>query len=234
MSFFNKLFGLGKKERQSEQSKVTTKEKDKAYSEASYAVYGSEINPVYLSPLECGLLPGEIVLLDWMDGKGARKSFPDYFALLYGLNPDSSVSNLMKKEYVKISSPFEALSSLKVTDVKEILKSNEFPSTGKKFDLIDRVINSLTEFEVARYIKKDAYSLTSKGLLLLKKYYYIPYAHKNRMDVLSVAEILEYTKEERKKLIGVDIGTEILLKRLKLAIENKDFRIARGCFFKSR
>ena len=230
MSFFSKLFGLGKDASRDDKKAVVARKSVKEYPEASYAAYGGEVDPVYLKPLKCGLLPGDVVLLDWMKGKSINKSLPDYFALLYGLDPDFSVRNLIAKGYIKLSSPFEALSALKVAEIKDILKCEGLPVTGKKHDLIERVVNSIPEPEVARHISEDAYSLTNSGSMLLEEYHYIPFAHKNRMGILSVAEMLEYTEEERERIAGADIGTEILLKRLKVAIESKDFFIARGCF----
>lgn len=208
----------------------TLNNKNRRYSESSYAVYGSEVDPIYKKPLDCGVLPGEIVLLDWLDGKDTKRFLPDYFTLLYGLDVETSINTLMIKKFAEIAPPFKSLNSLKVVEIKDILEANNLPKSGKKADLIELITTSLTEKDVARYIKNDSYCLTDKGRSLLDEYYYIPYAHKNRMEVLSVAEMLKYTEEEREKLIGVGIGTEILLKRLKLAIENKDFFIARSSF----
>lgn len=136
----------------------------------------------------------------------------------------------MKNGLIRYSTPKESLASLKLESLKDILEFKGLPKTGRKADLIARIEKELLDGDLSRFINNKSYTLTDKGGVLLEEYYYIPYAHKNRMEVLSVAEMLEYTREEREKLVGVDIGTEILLKRLRLAIENKDFRIARGCF----
>lgn len=110
----------------------TLNNKNRRYSESSYAVYGSEVDPIYKKPLDCGVLPGEIVLLDWLDGKDTKRFLPDYFTLLYGLDVETSINTLMIKKFAEIAPPFKSLNSLKVVEIKDILEANNLPKSGKK------------------------------------------------------------------------------------------------------
>lgn len=229
MGFFRWLFGLKKKAERELQVK-NHNGKSKSYSEASYAVYGNEVDPIYSVPLGCGLLPGEVVLLDWLDGKVKGRDFPDYFALLYGLNPEKSADKLSSKGLIRHSTPSEGLRSLKVGELKSILSVYGLSKSGKKGELIERIADSVPEGDFSQYINNISYALTESGKRLLEEFYYIPYAHKNRAELNSVAEVLRYLENRAGNIAGVDLGTEILLKRMQEAISAKNYFLLRNCF----
>lgn len=229
MGFFRRFFGLRKRAKYELQAKVQDN-KSKRYSEASYVAYGNEVDPIYLDPLDCGLLPGEVVLLDWLDGKAEDRGFPDYFALLYGLNPEESVSKLSSRGLIRHSTPSEGLRSLKVEELKGILGAYGLSKSGKKDELIERIADSIPERDFSQHINSASYTLTEGGKVLLEELYYIPYAHKNRAELSSVAEVLRYLENRVSNIAGVDLGTEILLKRMQEAISTKNYFLLRNCF----
>lgn len=73
---------------------------------------------------------------------------PDIFgrAVSYIMNiydPIKRRDELIKKGYLRYAAPAEILSTYKNTQLKDILKANDLSSTGKKVDLISRIVFSI-------------------------------------------------------------------------------------------
>lgn len=156
-----------------------------------------EIDPVYIKSLSNGLQPGEIILIDWIDGHYIDSSFPGYFEYKYGINTEKSASKLLDKGFISEATPIESLKSFKVPELKEVLKQNELKVSGKKQELIDRLSENLSENEISNYIDKKPLKITSKGQEALDEYYYIVPAHKNSSQdgVYNVASAIKYVSK---------------------------------------
>lgn len=99
-----------------------------------------ELNSFYANKLECGLTPGEIILLDWTGKTGRNYSFPGYFKYNFGIDAKSVQEKLFSDGFLFSE---KTLQPLKVSELKEILKDNGLPVTGKKAELIDRIGKNL-------------------------------------------------------------------------------------------
>jgi SAP domain len=159
--------------------------------------YNYDIDPILTKKFSNGLLPGEIVLIDWISGKNRRVQFPRYFETIYGLDAQRSLDKLIEVGYVKESSAIESLASLKLPELKEILKSKGLKVSGKKANLIARIGESSTEEEVETYIDSRMLEVTDKGNEVLAEYYYIVPAHRNdsKDGVYNVANAIRRVKE---------------------------------------
>lgn len=156
----------------------------------------NEINPVYKQRLGNGLLPGEIVLLEWLNGKTIDTKPPGYFEYTFGLNATKSRNSLIEEGYLKEASPKDSLKSLKVNELKNILKENELKVSGNKSNLITRIQESLSDEETKKYIQQTSLVLTELGENTLVEYYYIVPAHKqgSKDGVYDVATAIEFVK----------------------------------------
>jgi SAP domain len=159
--------------------------------------YTYDIDPILTKKFSNGLLPGEIVLVDWVSGKNRNAQFPRYFETTYGLDAKRSLDKLIEEGYVKESSAIASLASLKLPELKEILKSKGLKVSGKKADLIERIGESSTEEEAEAYIDSRMLEATDKGNEVLAEYYYIVPAHRNdsKDGVYNVANAIRRVKE---------------------------------------
>lgn len=121
---------------------------------------------------------GEIILMDWLLNKKQNSSPPKYFAMVYNINANTAITKLKTKSFIRTATPSESLISLKVTDLKNILKLNNLKISGNKSELIKRIIDNISESEYA-HLLSPSWNLTKKGQRILDKYDLIIWAHKN-------------------------------------------------------
>lgn len=105
-------------------------------------------------------------------GKGKplkqNSEYQRYFEFECGItNPRKYHKNLIKEGYLQLSSDSDTLSGLKVLELKEICDSLELAKTGKKKDLIDRIISSCSSEQIHFFVKEPLYSLSEKGAAFL-------------------------------------------------------------------
>lgn len=151
-----------------------------------------------MNPLEEDLLPGEIILLEWSNHKSEHASIPAYFEYDYGLNAAIDRQKLIRLGYLTVASPSESLESLRVPELKDILRSNSQKLSGKKLELIQRITENIDENLYSSAIPIRSLVCTQAGDKLLKKYSHLVWAHKhNSKDgIINVANALTQSIEE--------------------------------------
>lgn len=162
--------------------KKDSREKQSAFNQVTKPVITTQIqendiDQVYNKRFQ-GLTIGEIILLDWLNGKEETREAPGYFAYTYGINWLNSKKMLIRQNFLRIGTPSEGLSTLKVAELKIILKENNLGVSGKKKDLIDRIKTNVQESKYSSKILKT-YVLTDKGNKYLEQYEIFVWAHKN-------------------------------------------------------
>ena len=75
-------------------------------------------DPIYKEELSNGLLPGEVLLIDWISGRSKNSYFPRYFETNYEINAESSLDKLIKEGFVTESKEKNTLSSLNIPKLK--------------------------------------------------------------------------------------------------------------------
>lgn len=90
-----------------------------------------------------GLSIGQLILLNWLNGKTLEAHIPGYFSFQYGINAVQSRQQLIAAGFVHYAPPERALNALKVVDLKEILQDNNQPVSGRKADLIQRITSQI-------------------------------------------------------------------------------------------
>ena len=127
-----------------------------------------------------------VVFLDWINRtKLLEDSYDSYSKFIsYDLDikdPIKKYKDFIKKEYLKKGSLQLILETYKVTDLKKILKENNLKLSGKKAELISRILSQVNIESLSPYIKNNVYELTQKGLDYINKYeYYIKlYKYRN-------------------------------------------------------
>lgn len=115
------------------------------------------------------------------------KKYPQYFSSGdYNVgNPRQLHQSLVQKNLLVPATPEEILSSLTVTELKDILLARSLSGTGRKADLIQRIVNSINIDELDILRKETCYSLSDAGRKFLDDNYDYILFHKHRVWQLS-------------------------------------------------
>ncbi len=112
---------------------------------------------------------GEIEFLEYLSNHDTDiTTFSKHFSYQYNLNYKNTVNLLLKNDYINVGSAKESLVVNKVQDLKAFLKSKELSVSGKKDDLIQRILEQTTDYDT--YFPKRIFVLTEKGEDVIQKY----------------------------------------------------------------
>lgn len=117
-------------------------------------------------PTKRGLLPNELKLLDQANHfKNKANQFQAYWKYQYGFNDvQGALSKLEKGGFIKVSTFEETLhKTVTIPQLKKILKDHGEKLSGKKADLIQRVLNLQDIEDIEKQFDNRPYKLTSKG-----------------------------------------------------------------------
>lgn len=131
---------------------------------------------------EEGLFPGDIVML-WrihFNNFTTETWIPEYFEYRYGINSDESIERLMSKKYIELGTVKESVDILNMTVLKRILKSEGMKLTGKKDELVERVL-TIADSKLEDKIELRRYKITALGSEILNKYDDIIQSHGPKM-----------------------------------------------------
>lgn len=99
-----------------------------------------------------------------------NSEYQKYFEFECGItNPRKYHKNLIKEGYLQTASPESSISSLKVNELKKICDAIGISKTGKKKELVDRIISSCSPDQINSFVEKQLYSLSDKGLQFLER-----------------------------------------------------------------
>ncbi|MBQ6997361.1 MAG: SAP domain-containing protein [Oscillospiraceae bacterium] len=134
------------------------------------------------TPSKQGLYPHEIMMLEYAPHyKITNNTFQRFWYWQYSVtDPQAVLDSLFQRGFTKVGDLRSALERLTLPEIKDELKLLNQKTTGKKADLIDRLMafgdpDALDEKYSERY-----YVLTSKGETELKDNQYVSYLHRNR------------------------------------------------------
>lgn len=143
------------------------------------------------TPSRQGLYPHEILMLTYAPKfKTFNNTFQGFWYWQYSVtDPQSILDSLFDRGFIKTGDLRSSLEKLTVPEIKEELKQINQKVSGKKSELIDRLIKfgdftTLNQKYLERY-----YSLTSKGEQELQENQYVLYLHKNKRINMTVWEM---------------------------------------------
>lgn len=137
--------------------------------------------------------------------KVGQNNYPDYLRSVYGIGfPNEVFKSLEKKGYIRQSTAAETLPYLKATELKTIAAEHKLKVSGKKDDLYVRIIESLTEEEIAQHISEKFWKVTDQGDMLLKENPYIAfYLDKHNYSLANIGfDVFKFSKLYEKPLNG--------------------------------
>ena len=104
----------------------------------------------------------ELLLLDKFNGRRTDYILPAYELDEYGYDWSMRVQKLVRKGYLRIAEPQDALQALTVPELKNILRVNGQKLSGKKAELIARIAKNISAEKYSDQVPK-IYSVTEIG-----------------------------------------------------------------------
>ena len=139
-------------------------------------------------PSSQGLYPHEILALDYahsyyMEGNHYQR----FWWYEYGVkNVDFLLSSLMERGFLQVGGLKSAIENETGTVLKEELKKHGLKVSGKKIELVNRLLSEITEDELNSRFTKRTYQLTELGKNALEEEAYVPYIHRHPLEGLDI------------------------------------------------
>lgn len=136
---------------------------------------------LWLSQYTRGLYVAEILLLDYCQkGKYPKPEhgYPGFWWFEYGIRDvGHAMESLCKRGFIELTPLMQSVGSLKVSNLKNLLRKFGVSVSGKKADLVKRVQENVPEDAVAETGLTQKYRLTDLGRKELEENAYVPYMH---------------------------------------------------------
>ena len=144
-----------------------------------------------------GFRPNEIAFLEYLNGLDRADNLPDYWTFHYGVNTKKTAEKFVQKELIEYKKDYYvALSRLTIPQLKGIMKDYSLSVSGKKDDLIKRILENVDIDILDNQLKaKQFYILTDKGKEFLKK---------NELCVLNIKNKYGFTDSEILDVIDME------------------------------
>ena len=130
---------------------------------------------------------GDIILLYWIENS-LHDDFPAYFEYDYHINPQLHRNKLISMGMLEFQKSQKSLFKLKVIELKEILKNESLPTSGKKDKLVQRIMDN---FDILEPRIPQALCLTELGEQLLLENQNLIKAHQDQY--ISTVEYKDYS-----------------------------------------
>lgn len=140
--------------------------------------------------------------------------FPHYWMYEWHTNnPKEVVANLVERGFYISASVKEKMSFLKLPELKDIARSANLKVSGKKADLIDRILNTLSLEQLKPYLNLNVYILSEKGIIAASD------EHLANFLLLNKIELLYYCSKLSNDFPAVIKYKNFLLSRISPAAE---------------
>lgn len=135
-----------------------------------------------------GLFPHEILAIEYANKYFfGENTFPGFWWYKYGIKDMTALlESLRERGFLSLSSYTDSLHLYKVDELKTVLRAKGLKVSGKKQELINRLIQSLSEDELIELFPRRAYIVTKKGKNAIKDDEYILYAHTHHYEGINI------------------------------------------------
>ena len=231
------LFGFLKKKEPTSSNEIHTSQTQKSPIFANVSPGNNGIVPIEKrikgkAPSCDGLYPHEILVMSYAPKYcDCNNEFQGFWWYSYGIKDVQAILNsLCKRGYIKLGSISEAISLEKLPVIKEELQKHGLKTSGKKADLVARLIESVPEKELESVFERRPYILTESGEKTLHNFEWIPYIHHHGIEDLDIWNLTEMVQtppymKYRDKIWGY------LNKRGMEHAMQRDFGLYRNCKF---
>lgn len=135
-----------------------------------------------------GLYPHEVLILDYAQTFYTdQTSFQGFWWYKYGIrNVEDCLKSLYDRGFLKTGSLQTAIEKENGSALKEVLKTSGLKVSGKKGELVQRLLNEVPHHELNKRFAKRTYELTEVGKQALAEEGYIPYIHRHAIEDLDI------------------------------------------------
>lgn len=155
------------------------------------------------------LKPIEICFLYYMNNIASDKNVAMYW-YYDGINPNKEIDKLISLGLLVANIDIKRnISKLTIPVLKELLKSKNLSVSGKKQELIERVLGNIDLTLLESKYNTKTYTLTKQGLQLIEQNY-IYILNKNRQWGFSNAEIKKAYQNSTEDMSNIDIIWKML------------------------
>lgn len=142
----------------------------------------------------CGsLYPHEVLVLSYADKYNTSgNEFQGFWWYRYGIKDVQAVlSKLESDGFITVGTVADALANKKLPELKRVLQAYGLKVSGKKVDIVQRIIENVPAEEIDASFLVKPYKRTDSGEALLKKFEWIPYIHSHSIDGLDIWSLTE-------------------------------------------
>lgn len=191
--------------------------------------FGSNPTPIkkriQTTPPSCdGLYPHEVLAIDFAPYcNTVDNNFVTYWKYEYGIGNKELreiLNSLLERGYIELGTIADAMNKVTIPVLKEELNRRNLKVSGKKADLINRLIENASEAELSKTFNKIPYKQTALGKQIIDKYPWIIYIHKNLRAEINIWDFAELMSKSPKVNYHDNIWIYLEQKRDKLLKKN--------------
>lgn len=182
MTIFKKIGRFFSKNQTNIDSRTEIKQINDQNSDTSVIVPKFELNKVIN---DGELSPEEILMLALTNEKDtANDFFPGYWEYSYNVNPQVLFTQLINKGYyTKEKSLLLTLERKTVEELKQILRINNLKVSGKKQELVNRILNELPEKQLNAIDLIEVYKINDKAKEIITNNEHISFFHNSSLEI---------------------------------------------------
>lgn len=148
--------------------------------------------------------------------------FQQFWKYRYCVNPKVVIKKLLDLGYAKIACYETILNHKPVSELKDILRENSLPLSGKKSDLIIRITNKIPHGLLKEYCTPMYFELTQLGETAVNENPNVLYAHRHPEYHFTEQDILNDTEDIRK------IAFDRTVSEMKLFVKGNKWGLVRN------
>lgn len=164
----------------------------------------------------------EVLYMQLVNNKEARK-INNYgmWRDVYSTDPNDILNSLLKKKVIFEDTRKETLySQLKVSELKELLRQNSLKLSGRKSELIERLIDNNVDVGTENYLISPIYAISDEYLELANKTEFILFFH-NRYFI-DIFDAYDYYLKHQ-ELSNHDLIINIMNMNIKKALSSNEY-----------
>lgn len=133
--------------------------------------------------IQTDIRPSEIIFLDFIDGKDENVHISESWKFNYGIDANKTITKLINLQYLVYKNDLvRNISKSTIPELKLVLKNNNLKVTGKKQELVERLLGNIDTDYLDRIFNKKIFIVTSLGKRLIENnYLYIINKKRNYM-----------------------------------------------------
>jgi len=137
---------------------------------------------------------------------------------------------LSDRGFLQVGSLKSAIGKETAAVLKDVLRENNLKVSGKKAELVQRLLDEVPKEKLNTIFTKYTYELTDAGKEVLEKEEYIPYIHRHGIEDLDIWSLSKKV-QDKPGYPYRDVIWGYLNERSMVHIKNKDFGLYRNCRF---